>query len=312
MSFFLKLETSNYKLNNKMATSLKAFSTMNKRKRMSLFISFHEKGSLTVEAAICLPLFLFFFINLISAIQMIGLQSNLTGAFHQVGKEMAIQGYLYDKAPLSEGGVSWVASIALANTYVKNKVISKTGKEYLENTLISGGANGISFVLSTIMVDNNEKEVDMIDLVGVYQVKPHFSVIPIFPIVMMNRCRVRAWTGYDNTISNDQGGIGQAGEIVYITESGQVYHTSKNCTHITLSIEKTKLNKIENLRNDSGGKYSVCEICGDGEVSQSVYITKTGDRYHISTSCQGLKRTIKSIPIEQVGTRVWCTRCQGG
>lgn len=295
-----------------MATSLKAFSTKQKGKRVSLFAASYQRGSLTVEASIALPLFLFFFMNLISAIQMIGLQSNLTGSFHQVGKEMAIQGYLYDKAPLSEGGVSWIASMALVNTYVKNKVINTTGKEYVDNSLIVGKKNGINFTLSTIMVDDKKKGRDIIDIVGVYRLKPHFSAIPLFPVVMMNRCRVRAWTGYDNTNKDNSVEIGDSSKIVYITETGKVYHTNQNCSHLELSIEKTKLKKIAELRNESGGTYSSCEICGYGEVGRNIYITKTGDRYHITTSCHGLKRTIKSIPIEKVGTRACCTRCQGG
>jgi len=301
-----------------MATSLKVFSTTKKEKRVSLPISlWHgtKKGSLTVEASLALPFFIFFFINLISAIQMIGIQSNLTGAFHQVGKEMAIQGYLYDKAPISSGNVSWISSLALSNTYVKDKVIKVAGEENMDSSLIAKGSKGISFILSEIMVEDTKKSEDIIDIVGVYQVTPQFSVIPLFPINMMNRCRVRAWTGYDNTLAYGLGGEDHdddGNRNVFVTETGQVYHLYKNCTHISLSIQRSDVSKIESLRNEGGGKYYPCESCGEEGEGSTVYITKTGDRYHSTTSCHGLKRTIKQIPLEEVGSRGLCSRCQGG
>lgn len=299
-----------------MVTSLKVFSAIYHKKRASLFTSLLGKGSLTVEASIVLPLFIFFFLNLLSAIQMIGIQSNLIGAFHQVGKEMAIQGYLYDKTPTSTGNVSWISSVALSNTHIKNKVINIVGKENVDNSLISKGSKGISFLLSEIMVDKKGKNDDIIDIVGVYQVNSHFNMIPLFSINMMNRCRVRAWTGYDNTNAtigqedNDVEGEGKT--IVYVAETGTVYHTNRNCSHISLSIQISKMNQIETLRNENGAKYYLCETCGEEEGGVNVYITDTGNRYHKTTSCQGLKRTVKQLTIDQVGTRVPCIRCQGG
>jgi hypothetical protein len=100
--------------------------------------------------------------------------------------------------------------------------------------------------------------------------------------------------------------------MVYITEHGTVYHLSKKCSHLTLSIKETDIGSMKDLRNLSGGKYKECEICDDYEIeldNLKVYITDYGDRYHKSLSCSGLKRTIKAIPKSEVGDRSPCKRC---
>ena len=61
-------------------------------KGISLFISKKEKvpASMTVEAAIVLPLFLFFFLNLMSSIEMIRLHGNLQLALWETGNRMTV------------------------------------------------------------------------------------------------------------------------------------------------------------------------------------------------------------------------------
>lgn len=305
MSFFLRCRNRNYKQHNKMATSLKVCSTVQIGKRTSLFTSLLKKGSLTIEAAIVIPIILFFFMNLLSAIKMIGIQSNLMTAFHQVGKEMAIQGYLYDKAPIKDNEVSWISSMLIGNVYVKDRIKNHIGKEKLDNSLLIKGSKGINYIHTEIMKD------DIIDIIGIYQVSPFFSEIPIFRIKMMNRSRLRGWTGYDNTLHSEQeekDSTSQDTKNVYITNTGEVYHTNRGCTHIRLSITASNIEAIKTIRNQSGGKYKPCDSC-EIKGTIKVYITKNGQRYHSSTSCHSLKRTIKEIPLSQVKEKPLCTRC---
>ena len=115
--------------------------------------------------------------------------------------------------------------------------------------------------------------------------------------------RIKEWKG------NKKAGVGsEDDETVYITETGLVYHKDYHCTHLDLSIHMVQTSDISSMRNADGGKYYACEHCmrngGDG-----VYITDTGDRYHSSLSCSGLKRTVYAVPISEAVGKGACSRC---
>ena len=87
-----------------------------------------------------------------------------------------------------------------------------------------------------------------------------------------------------------------------------VYHRDYHCTHLELSIHMVLQSEIESLRNEGGGKYHPCQHCIKG-AGGGVYITDTGDRYHSSLSCSGLKRTIYAVPLSEVAGKGACSRC---
>lgn len=123
---------------------------------------------------------------------------------------------------------------------------------------------------------------------------------------MLQRARIRAWTGRDKTGGGD-GEDAKSNEMVYVTVNGSVYHRSRECSHIRLSVRTVSKAQISGLRNEDGGKYYPCESCG-GKGNQ-VYITETGDRYHSSLTCSRLKRGVLEVPLSQVEKWKPCSRC---
>ena len=79
------------------------------------------------------------------------------------------------------------------------------------------------------------------------------------------------------------------------------------CSHIHLSIHSVEKTQLGAMRNENGEKYHPCEECGGG--TGNVYITDTGNRYHSSLECSGLKRSIVKVPVTQVKDRRPCSRC---
>lgn len=271
---------------------------------MSLFISRNKKASITVEASIVLPIFLFAVISLLSMIDIIRFQSNMEAAIHQTGKKMAVYAYAYDKIVSSDSKIlDLIESIGFSSFYVKEQVEKELGEGYIEASPVKGGKKDISFLLSKIMED------DMIDIIASYQVRPTVSIIKVSSMKMVNRCRMRAWTGYDNTRSLTQGSLGEP--MVYVTETGIVYHMNRNCTHLSLSIKAATPKEIEQKRNEAGGKYYACERCGKEQGGSVRYITGQGNRFHTSLHCSGLKRTISIIPLSKALGKTPCERCRG-
>lgn len=79
--------------------------------------------------------------------------------------------------------------------------------------------------------------------------------------------RIKAWTGYE------AGGFGEEDDqIVYVTDTGVVYHKNPHCTHLDLSIHAAASSELNSLRNESGGKYHACEKCVHGAVWVEVCI----------------------------------------
>lgn len=156
-----------------------------------------------------------------------------------------------------------------------------------------------------------ERDEDIV-LPSVYTYQAPFSPVSLPVLVMHNEVKIRPWTGSAPCQPEEEGGAEPSTEMVYMTENGKVYH-GKNCTHLNLSVQAVSGWQIEALRNESGGKYVPCEHCSaEGSPGSTVYITRTGDRYHNHASCSGLKRTVRLVKREEVQEKYGaCSRCGG-
>lgn len=273
-------------------------------------------GSLTLEAAILLPLFLFFMITILSLMDMLYFYGILEQRLHQIAKKMAVYAPAAELAGkvlagntsdgeinIDSGEISEIAATILGDQYVKNNLIKGSMLLELRSSGVVGKDEGLSFLYSRIMTEE-----DVIDLVVSYEIEPknNFFFLPAYPV--LNRCRVRAWTGYE-VASDDANDSGE--RMVYITETGTVFHLTKTCTYLDLSIRPVVNDELDLYRNQSGRIYAACELCGDGDA-EIYFITDYGECYHTSLTCSGLKRTITEIPISQVGDKSACSRCGTG
>ena len=275
-------------------------------KRVSLAI-FRRKsilrirGSMTLEAAFALPFFLFAVINILFAVNIIGTQSRINAALHQTGNKMAFAGYVYER---TVGGAlpDSLAGVAMTHLYARGSILEYVGRGYLEQSCIVGGSSGVSFAGSSVMGEG-----DIIDLQVSYRVKPFSGIMGFSGFAISQRYYGRAWTGYDVTqfVSDTK----QEDPMVFITETGTVYHMDRNCTYLNPSVESVPEITVSEKRNQSGGKYYPCELCGAGTGMGQVYITKQGSSYHSRINCSGLKRTIYTVPLSRVGGRGRCSKC---
>ena len=256
-------------------------------------------ASITVEASFALPLFLFFCIQMISILNLLHLHSSIEAVLHQEVCKVSVEAYAYDRIATGENHLEDL----MQSLWIKEKVIDRVGKEYLDHSLIEGGSRGIQ--IAYLQSDSGQ---DVVDVALCYRVRPAVDLLGFSGFTMVNRCQMKAWTGYQIQEETSEGEDGE--EYVYVTETGTVYHKDRGCSHLMLSIRTVDMTDVAELRNESGGKYYPCENCGhDG--GKSIYITDQGDRYHSSLGCSGLKRTVYTIPLSQVGGRKPCSRCGG-
>jgi len=283
------------------------------------FISQRIKGSLTVEAAFVMPIIIFIIAAFSYLMMIMSLQIKLQEALDTAGRRLAGYAYIYEqigelafeteeKVMQEEPGIKELVEYGLNSAYAWKLIREYAGEDWLNNFFIQNGENGVWIAGGDMLSEDG-----MIDLVLHYTVK-----IPYLPgenigIHLVSRCRIKAWTGFEKKGKKEETKTDE--KIVYITETGNVYHTNINCSHLKLSIEEVPFNNIDYLRNQSGGKFYACERCvrknGNNLITgkEKIYITKTGDSYHCDKSCSGLKRTVSEIPISQVGERSKCKRC---
>lgn len=271
-------------------------------KRISLpaFLQIHAPCSMTLEAALIVPLMLFFFLNLMSAIEMLRLHGNLEMALWENGRIMAVGGYVYDRTSLSESDnlILRLGGMALTDWAVQNAVYSQLGEAYLDNAPLTYGAKGLNFMESSYMAE------DCIDLKVTYQVSPMFKIPGFTSFRMANRFFIRAWTGYQVYEEEEQE------DMVYVTTYGEVYHFDIDCSYLKRVIRAVSLEEAIAGRNRKGESYTMCRLCEKQQTEGRVYLTPDGNRYHYSLECKALKRLIRSVKLSVAKQQYRaCSRC---
>lgn len=149
---------------------------------------------------------------------------------------------------------------------------------------------------------------ETVTLPDVYSFQPIGGLIPLPKIWFYNKVKVHAWTGvaYENENENEE-----TQPMVYITESGTVYHRKLGCSYLNLSVQQVSGASVENMKNLYGEKYQACELCSRGqEPSGAVYITKKSNRFHNRENCSALKRSVRMVKEAEVsGELSACGRC---
>ena len=211
-------------------------------------VSAFKEASITVEAAMAVPIFFLAVVALIYLMEIMAVQTAMRAGLQYAGKRAAEETY--------------VVTMVMPS-HLEHDIVEAVGAKRLDRSIV----------------------------VGVPTVK------------YQEKIRIKAWVGYEKPgfDKDDE-------ETVYVTETGMVYHKDYHCTYLELSIHMIPSEGIENLRNESGGKYYPCEYCMRNGGS-GVYITDTGNRYHSSLSCSGLKRTVYAVPLSEVIGKGACSRC---
>jgi hypothetical protein len=248
-------------------------------------------ASMTLEAAFIIPFFVFFVLALVYVINLLNYQGRVSTILYDAARNTSKLEYNTEDAAAK--------AVALARSYSELSKVNTKGM----------GIVGSSAAMLPLFTDLED---EFIKVSVTYTVKSPFSFMGIKPLVCRQFIKIRKWVGNEDKGGDDANGTGNDGKktMVYITDTGSVYHTNRNCTYLVLSIKTVNSSDIENLRNTDGGKYYSCEICiKNKNVTGTVYITGWGDRYHINTNCSGLKRGVLTVPLESIPGWNQCSRC---
>lgn len=278
-----------------------------KKVRKTLWKTKNYKAGMTVEAAFVLPLVIFAVLMLLSVMDMMRFHSAMEQELMKSAKELAVYVPVAERAFITEETEESKKSDLnlpkgiLSAEYAKTKLLKSFKEEDYESAGVVGGSKGISELYS---LTGNDR--DIVDLVFTYRLKPACNFFQYKGYYMVNRCRMHAWTGYDPCKPAEE-----EGRYVYITENGTVYHLTKTCTYLDLSIMPVSSEEIGELRNVYGETYSACKSCVKDETdsSRQIFVTAMGSSYHSSLTCKGLRRTIRMVLYSDVEDMPACSRC---
>lgn len=291
---------------------------------------------LTVEMAVVLPLFICFMVFILYFFRVLQVQAGVSQALQYAGRRIAAEysglaedvgesdgyskteetindpagysktgetvndpagyqkaGGIEDQSGKNGNGAGVLGLLRAKVLFEKNLKKQKCPVQY-----ISCGITGISLIQSDFTGN-------YVELKAVYRMKLPVALLGDLQYRIVQTAKCRKWTGFVPGQDMEQEDI-----WFYYTQYGTVYHASRSCTHLDLSIRGVTYAQAGSSRNKSGGKYHKCEKCADSlHTKAMVYITDYGDRYHSSLTCSGLKRTIYMIrKSEAVGKRM-CSKC---
>lgn len=275
------------------------------------------KASITVEAAMIMPIVLWVCIAFIYLIKTIQFEQDLYYAMCETADIVSTLQVPYENLQNKDGTDSNSTSKTMAgdldedkfssylkkigkNSFVKAAIVKNMGDKK-DNPSVSGGFSAVTFLGSSIVED--DKDIVIVARYGIHI--PFVSVIVGNKVQSVRIC-TRAFVGNDS-ISKD---VGKDEELVYVTDTGKVYHTDRDCSYIKVKTKKVAASDIVNQRNESGAKYYACSVCGsESEKCSSYYICTYGTRYHASLGCSELKRTVKTIKKSEAGEMKKCAKC---
>lgn len=270
---------------------------------------------MTVEAALVLPLFLFFMLNLLFLIEVQRFEGQLAAALREAGDQVREYAYYTrfaggEDPPAGSGGAGGedtagarLGSAVLTQGFVRNRVSEQLGRQYMENTCLSGH---ISYLGSSVLAGN-----DRVELVATWKVRPFIPVIAYAPFRMQLRYCGHAWTGFgagDYMGAQPEDGAG-SGEEVYVARTGIVYHTDPLCPYLHPSMQWVDADALEHLRAEDGEIYHPCETCRP-PAGGMVLVSPHGSRYHCDPQCAAIHKEFTEMPLEEAKEHLPpCPKC---
>lgn len=245
-----------------------------------------NKGSVTVEACLVVPLFLFFMLSVAGIYMILIAEAHIHQSLAEAADYTAQYCYLESRIS-TENGIDNL----ICHGILSKRFRTCLGKDFYVEKMVVNGAGGI---LMTVETDKENPKIFLVELR--YFVKIKIPVLGEFHAALSNRIKQKAFLGYSREEQSDC--------YVYITPNQEVYHTRRSCTHLELQVKKLGIEKK--------GNYKPCSFCGrKADGGKSIYVARTGDVYHCNMDCIGLKRTVKRIRLVQAGGLGPCLRCGG-
>ena len=278
----------------------------------------HFTASLTVEAALVLPLFLFAMYLLILPLRMMDTAREMQQVCESVCQDTVQTLYLRSltrkEAPGNGGRPETEAE---ADTGKESEVRSSLNGGLTGNAVgmaaaaIAGRRAGDGYVVhllslrSSVLGDGETVRVTLD-----YDYRLPFSVFGLGSIHQSVTASRRAWTGRTKGgLTSSGSGNAQEEEMVYVGKNSTRYHSSASCHYLSNDLTAVSYASVSGERNSGGKKYHPCSRCAKGVTGGTVYIMPSGTSFHTSASCSAIRSYGRAVPKSEVAHLGPCSYC---
>ncbi len=269
------------------------------------------EGSLTVEAALTVPicffavysflqLFLFLWVQCEVQRKMTDLAVDLSSYGNLIASCQALMTSEGEEELLAESGFDMLLGSITEQAYLAYRM-KKAVEEEPWISMIAERSYGMDVSGSSLYERDGE-----IRLIVAYRFQVPCAFFAFsFPVIQQVRAYGfygRGWETMDEETDEEE---------VYIAETSEVYHRYSTCTYLKISVRQIPYSNLSGERNQSGGLYYPCSTCRHLLPTDTVYIASYGDRYHAALTCTSIKRNIQSISLEEAKERGLrgCSKC---
>lgn len=242
-------------------------------------------ASLTVEAALVVPMFFFLMFWFWQIFLLLLFQLKVCEQVTETVLKYSHLGYMEQKIEQQEIDIAWIYESLFWTNIPSNDNINE---EWIYC----------------------KTEEDSHILVEVrYEFLCETVFFPTISIPVIQKFRFYPYLGEQKEVIENED-TKEREEIVYVTEYGTVYHTSKTCMYLNVMIRNISILEIEEVRNNTGQRYTECRKCKKEEKTEQVYISLGGNKYHQSLQCPSIKRTIIEKKKEDINGLSICHKCE--
>jgi len=284
--------------------SISTRSLITHTERASFLFSFLKKSgaSLTLEASLVLPLFLFYIMTLLYGLEIIRFQSDMQQALSIEITRESFEAYQKDYGEVGDA-VTGKNMIRMSDSVAAQNIKDYLDSQILPYLCVDKGRDGLM-----VTIQENISGTDNRSLSVTYKIKPFLYLMPIGDMKITEKMVMHDFTGYRKEKDAIWSNFGEEGIYVFVTPNGEKYHFSESCTYLKVKLQAVESSKVKESRNLDGEIYRPCEVCGGGNC-YVVYVTKWGNRYHTKTDCNAIQKNVQRVLLSQVGGRTVCSKC---
>lgn len=266
------------------------------------------KGSLTVEAALGLSVFLFAIITLMMPLRFINQHRIIQAGLESVAEDTSQYAYILYRLEQGDDDIlsgkgAWIQEFL--QKFAKSSAVIAYAALQMSDKVDKRLIDKISFKESEVLSDGEH-----IHLIMNYEMKLPFPMFHLKGIKQTSRSFRRAWIGREGGKSGKgEDSFDDEDQIVFVGKTRTRYHRNRYCHYLYNDLKAVSFSEIDNFRNDSGGIYKPCSACKGQSDSGTVYIMPSGGKYHQNKNCSAIIAYAEAVPLSEVEYLGSCSYC---